>query len=60
MDDFGFEEAIDNLCESIVIAVPDAADGGFDAGVGQTLSAGSMDPVITFRTYMLVCPRSPA
>src|SRR5271166_2281500 len=37
MDHFGFEETVDRLGERVVITVPDAADGGFDAGLGQAL-----------------------
>ena len=33
MDDFGFVEAVDRFRESVVVAVADAADRGFDAGL---------------------------
>ena len=38
MDNFGLEEAIDRLCQRVVVAVTDAADRRFDAGVFQSFS----------------------
>jgi hypothetical protein len=40
MDDLGFVVAIDRLGESVVVAVTDAADGGFDARLGPALCVG--------------------
>tara|TARA_Y100000815_G_scaffold262955_1_gene276952 strand:+ start:319 stop:603 length:285 start_codon:yes stop_codon:yes gene_type:complete len=39
MDDLRLEEAIDGLGESVVVAVADAADGRFDAGLAEPLRA---------------------
>ena len=35
MDDFGLVEAVDRFGQGVVIAVADAADRGFDAGLRQ-------------------------
>ena len=43
MNDLGFVEAVDGLGESIVVAVSDAADGGFDASLGQAFSVLDRD-----------------
>ena len=37
MDDFGLVKTIDRLGQSIVIAIADAADRGFDTGLRKTL-----------------------
>ena len=37
MDDLGFIKAVDRLGERIVVRVADAADRGFDAGLGETI-----------------------
>jgi len=38
VDDLGLVEAADGLREGVVLTVADAADGGIDAGLDQTLS----------------------
>ena len=43
MDDLGFVEAVDRLCESIVKGVADAADGRLDAGLGEALGVFDRD-----------------
>jgi len=43
MNDLGFVEAVDRLCESIVIAVADAADGRLDPSFGPALSVADAD-----------------
>ena len=35
MDDLGFEQAVDRLCQRVVVAVTDTANRGFDARVRQ-------------------------
>ena len=35
MDDFSLEEAIDRLCQGVVVTVTDATDRGFDACLAQ-------------------------
>ena len=37
MDHLGFEEAYHRLGERVVVAVADAADGGLDAGIRESL-----------------------
>ncbi|EIZ78301.1 hypothetical protein WSK_3046 [Novosphingobium sp. Rr 2-17] len=37
MDHLGFVEAVDRLCQSVVIAVTDAADGRLDARFSEAL-----------------------
>ena len=37
MDDLGLVETVDRFGQSIVVAVADAADGGFKAGLGEAL-----------------------
>ncbi len=37
VDHLGLEEADHRLGERVIVAVADAADGGFDAGVGEAL-----------------------
>ncbi len=36
-DDFSLEQAIDSFRERVVVAVANAADGGFDANLGEAL-----------------------
>ena len=43
MDDLGFVKAIDGLCQSVVIAVADAADRGFDAGLSKLFAVSDRD-----------------
>ncbi|OSQ57013.1 hypothetical protein MCRY_18310 [Marivita cryptomonadis] len=38
LDDFGLVEAVDRLCESIVVRVSNAANRGTDFGVFKTFS----------------------
>ena len=37
MDDLGLVETVDRLCQGIVVAVADAAHGGFEAGLDEAL-----------------------
>jgi hypothetical protein len=41
MDYLGLVETVDRFGESIVVAVADAADRGFDAGFRQALSVAN-------------------
>ena len=41
MDHLGLVETVDRFGESIVVAVADAADGGFDTGFRQALSVAN-------------------
>jgi hypothetical protein len=41
MDYLGLVETVDRLGESIVVAVADAADRGFDTGFRQALSVAN-------------------
>ena len=43
MDDLGFIKAVDRLGERIVLRVADAADRGFDAGLGETIGIFNRD-----------------
>ena len=43
MDDLSSVEAVDGLCQSVVIAVTDTADGGLDARFRQALSIANAD-----------------
>ena len=43
MDDLGLEKADHRFCESIVVGVTDAADRGFDAGLGQAFGVANAD-----------------
>jgi hypothetical protein len=36
VDDLGLVEAVDGLCQGVVVGIADAADRGLDAGLGQT------------------------
>ena len=38
MDELGLVKAIDRLGQSVVVAVADAADRGFDPGLGEAFS----------------------
>jgi len=38
MDDFGLEQAVDRLCQRVVVAVTDATDRRFDARFCQSFS----------------------
>ena len=40
-DDLSLEEAIYSFGERVVIAVANAADGGFDAGLGEALGVAN-------------------
>ena len=42
-DDLGFVEPVDRLGERVVVTVADAADRGFDAGLGQTFRVFDRD-----------------
>ena len=41
MDEFGLVEAVDRLCEGVVVGVSDAADGGLDASFRQALGVAN-------------------
>src|SRR3954454_8626394 len=41
MDDLGLEQADHRLGESVIVAVPDAADGGLDASLSQPLGVAN-------------------
>ena len=41
MDDLRLEQAVDRLGQGIVVAITDAANGGFDAGVAQPLGVAN-------------------
>jgi hypothetical protein len=41
MDNLGLEQAVDGFGEGIVVAVADAADGGFDPGFCQALGVSN-------------------
>ena len=43
MDHLGLVESVDGLGQGVVVAIADAADRGFDAGVGQALGAFGRD-----------------
>jgi hypothetical protein len=43
MDDLGLVEAVDRFGESVVVGGADAADGGLDAGFGQSLGVADAD-----------------
>jgi hypothetical protein len=43
MDDLGLVDAVDGLGQSVVIAVPAAADRGLDAGLGQPFAIANAD-----------------
>ena len=43
VDHLGFVQAIDRLGQGIVVAVALAADGGFDAGLGQAFGVANAD-----------------
>ncbi len=43
MNDLGLVEAVDRLGESVVVGISDTADGGIDAGLGQTLGVADAD-----------------
>jgi hypothetical protein len=43
MNDLGFVEAVDGLGQGVVIAVADAADRGFDPGLGEALGVLDAD-----------------
>ena len=43
VDEFGLVEAVDRLGEGVVVAVADAADGGDEARLGQTLGVLDRD-----------------
>ncbi len=43
MDEFGFVEPVDGLCEGIVLAVADTANGGFNASLCQALGVADAD-----------------
>ena len=43
MDHLGLEQAVDGLGQDVVIAVADAADGWFDASLGQPLGVANTD-----------------
>ena len=49
MDDLGFEEAVDRLGQSIVVAVADAAHRRLDTSVGQTFSILDRDVLGGFK-----------
>ena len=36
-DDFGLVEAVDGLCQGVVVAIAHASDGGHEMGLGQAL-----------------------
>jgi hypothetical protein len=55
MDRFGFEQAVDGLCKRIVIAVVDAADGGFDPGLRQSFGIANAD-ILTAAVAMVTRP----
>lgn len=38
VDQFRLVEAVDGLCQRVVVAVPRAAHGGLDAGLGEALA----------------------
>lgn len=37
VDEFSLVEAIDSLCQSVVVGVASGPDGGLDPGIGQAL-----------------------
>ena len=43
MDEFGFVEPVDGLCEGIVVAVADTANGGFNASLCHALGVADAD-----------------
>lgn len=43
MDDLGLVKPVDGLSEGIVVAVANAADGGFDPGFGEPLAVSNAD-----------------
>src|SRR4051794_1034935 len=47
MDDLGLVKAVDRLCESIFVAVTDAAHRRFDPGLRQALGVSNADVLAT-------------
>jgi len=43
MDEFGFVEPVDGLCEGVIVAVADTANGGFNASLCQALGVADAD-----------------
>ena len=43
MDDLGLVKAVDGLCQGIIVAVADGADGGLDPGFRETLGVFDRD-----------------
>jgi hypothetical protein len=43
VDDLGLEQADHHLGEGVVVGIADAADRGFDAGLGEALGVANAD-----------------